>query len=168
MASAHQVGSETGSIISDSVPAQGVASNGEYYAQQHDAFRNRMGKHRSLSQLGSNIKNIVSNSLTKTNLLIKHNHLLNRDILINNQMVGNLTSLLVSLNLLVRKASITKLIKTIRKVSSMHRISNKVHRPTIVSNSQRNQVNFLKQWKVSGLGLFLLGSRQLQKLKVVH
>ena len=104
-----------------------------------------MGKHRSLSQLGSNIKNIVSNSLTKTNLLIKHNHLLNRDILINNQMVGNLTSLLVSLNLLVRKASITKLIKTIRKVSSMHRISNKVHRPTIVSNSQCNQVNFLKQ-----------------------
>ena len=108
-------------------------------------FRNRMGKHCSLSQLGSNIKSFLSNSLTKIILLIKHNHFLNRDILINSQMVGNLTSLLVSLNLLVRKASITKLIKTIRKASSMRGISSKVHRPTIVSNSRRNQVNFLKQ-----------------------
>ena len=39
MASAHQVGSETGSIISDSVPAQGVASNGEYYAQPQNSFQ---------------------------------------------------------------------------------------------------------------------------------
>ena len=107
-------------------------------------FRNRMGKDRSLSQLGSNIKSFLSNSLTKIILLIKHNHLLNRDILINGQMVGNLTSLLVSLNLLVRKASISKLIKTIRKVTSMGRIFSKGHRHTTVSNSLRNQVNFLK------------------------
>mgnify|MGYP000886660502 CR=1 FL=1 len=108
-------------------------------------FRNRMGKHRPLSQLGSNIKSFLSNSLTKIILLIKHNHLPSRDILINSQMVGNLTSSLVSLNLLVRKASISKLIKIIRKAGSMRRISSKVHRPTIVSNSRRNQVNFLKR-----------------------
>nr|WP_262366212.1 hypothetical protein [Streptococcus sp. Marseille-P7375] len=104
-----------------------------------------MGKHCSLSQLGSNIKSFLSNGLTKIILLIKHNHLLNSDILINSQMVGNLTSSLVSLNLLVRKASISKLIKTIRKASSMRRISSKDHRPTTVSNSRRNQVNFLKR-----------------------
>ena len=44
VASAHQVGSETGSIISDSVPAQGVASNGEYYTQQHNAFQEQNGQ----------------------------------------------------------------------------------------------------------------------------
>ena len=37
--STNQVGSETSSIISDSVPAQGGASNGEYYAQQQNVFQ---------------------------------------------------------------------------------------------------------------------------------
>lgn len=104
-----------------------------------------MGKLRSLSQLGCNIKSFLNNSLTKIILLTKHNHLPSRAFHINSQMVGNLTSLLVSLNLLVRKASISKLIKTIRKVISMSRIFSKGHRHTTVSNSLRNQVNFLKQ-----------------------
>jgi hypothetical protein len=76
--SAHRVRSETGSIISDSVPAQGGDSNGEYDAQQGYPHQR--------------------------------------------PMVGDLSSLLLSLNLLVCKASISKLIKTIRKVSSMGRI----------------------------------------------
>ena len=145
--STNQVGSETGSIISDSVPAQHKEElqTVNIMLSSKIVFRNRMGKLRSLSQLGNNIKSFLSNSLTKTSLLIKHNHLLNRDILINNQMVGNLTSLLLRLNLLVRKASISKLIKSIRKASLMGRISSKDHRPTTVSNSRRNQVNFLKQ-----------------------
>lgn len=104
-----------------------------------------MGRHRPLSQLGSNIKSFLSNSLTKINLLIKYNHLPSRAILINSQMVGNLTSLLDSLNLLVRKALTSKSIKTISKVSSMGRIFSTGHRHITVSNSRRNQVNFLKQ-----------------------
>jgi len=42
--SAHQVGNESGSIISDSVQAQGVASNGEYYAQPQNSFQEQNGQ----------------------------------------------------------------------------------------------------------------------------
>lgn len=42
--STNQVGSETGSIISDSVQAQGVTSNGEYYAQMQNAFQEQNGQ----------------------------------------------------------------------------------------------------------------------------
>ena len=41
--STNQVGSETGSIISDSVRAQGGASNGEYYAQPQNSFEEQNG-----------------------------------------------------------------------------------------------------------------------------
>lgn len=37
--STNQVGSETGSIISDSAQVQGGASNGEYYAQPQNGFQ---------------------------------------------------------------------------------------------------------------------------------
>ena len=37
--STNQVGNESGSIISDSVPVQGGASNGEYYSQPQNNFQ---------------------------------------------------------------------------------------------------------------------------------
>ena len=52
VASAHQVGSETGSIISDSVPAQGGASNGEYYAQPQNSFQEQNGQASSTQPTG--------------------------------------------------------------------------------------------------------------------
>ena len=42
--STNQVGSETGSIISDSVPVQGGASNGEYYSQPQNNFQEQNGQ----------------------------------------------------------------------------------------------------------------------------
>ena len=39
VASAHQVGNETASTMAGTTQAQGVASNGEYYAQQQNVFQ---------------------------------------------------------------------------------------------------------------------------------
>ena len=50
--STNQVGNETGSIISDSVPEQGVASNGEYYAQLQNAFQEQNGQAPSAQPTG--------------------------------------------------------------------------------------------------------------------
>ena len=50
--SAHQVGSETGSIISDSVPVQGGASNGEYYVQPQNSFKEQNGQASSTQPTG--------------------------------------------------------------------------------------------------------------------
>ena len=50
--STNQVGSETGSIISDSVPAQGGASNGEYYVQPQNSFKEQNGQASSTQPTG--------------------------------------------------------------------------------------------------------------------
>ena len=42
--STNQVGNESGSIISDSAQAQGVASNGEYYTQPQNSFQEQNGQ----------------------------------------------------------------------------------------------------------------------------
>ena len=42
--STNQVGNETDSIISDSVPAQGGTSNDEYYAQPQNSFQEQNGQ----------------------------------------------------------------------------------------------------------------------------
>lgn len=42
--STNQVGSETGSIISDSVQVQRGVSNGEYYAQSQNSFQEQNGQ----------------------------------------------------------------------------------------------------------------------------
>lgn len=64
--STSQVGNETGSIISDSVPEQGVASNGEYYAQLQNAFQEQNGQAPSAQPTGQQYQELPQQQPAQT------------------------------------------------------------------------------------------------------